>query len=238
MARAVRIPVTVKMRRAGTTTRSTRPSVARLVEDAGAAAVTVHGRTAKQSYTGIGRLGLRRARRRSASAFRCSASATASSREQIVERLRRGRERRARRAAACCAIRGSWRRRRTCSTAGRCATVVARRSAAQFLLEYIDLLLNERVDERAGLPPHGAGTADRSAPTPGRAGRERWVINKLRALCTWYTKGFDGGSHLRIAVNAAESLDELQEVVGRFFAEPLEDAASTPAPTAGQAVGR
>ena len=35
-------------------------------------------------------------------------------------------------------------------------------------------------------------------------GRERWVINKVRALMSWYSKGLDGGSHLRIAVNAAD----------------------------------
>src|ERR687890_1927988 len=52
MTRAVRIPVTVKMR-AGWNDRSRNaPLLARLVEDAGAAAVTIHGRTAEQSYSG------------------------------------------------------------------------------------------------------------------------------------------------------------------------------------------
>src|SRR5688500_17324102 len=53
MTRAVRIPVTVKMR-AGWNDRSRNaPDLARRVEDAGAAAVTIHGRTAEQSYTGL-----------------------------------------------------------------------------------------------------------------------------------------------------------------------------------------
>src|SRR5512138_2922805 len=52
MAKAVRIPVTVKMR-AGWNDRSRNaPDLARRVQDAGAAAVTIHGRTAEQSYTG------------------------------------------------------------------------------------------------------------------------------------------------------------------------------------------
>ena len=57
-----RIPVTVKMR-AGwdDRMRSTRPDLARRMEDAGAAAVTVHGRTAAQSYSGSVGLGPHRA---------------------------------------------------------------------------------------------------------------------------------------------------------------------------------
>src|SRR5690348_8304671 len=52
MADAVRIPVTVKMR-AGWDERSINaPELARMVEASGASAVTVHGRTAAQSYTG------------------------------------------------------------------------------------------------------------------------------------------------------------------------------------------
>ena len=49
-------------------------------------------------------------------------------------------------------------------------------------------------------------------------GRERWVINKLRALNSWYTKGLDNGSHLRVAINAAESISELREIIEEFFA--------------------
>jgi hypothetical protein len=47
--------------------------------------------------------------------------------------------------------------------------------------------------------------------------RERWVINKIRALCSWYTKGFDGGAQFRIGVNSAKSIGELQELIGKFF---------------------
>src|SRR5258707_5543027 len=52
MVRAVKIPVTVKMRAGWNDEERNAPRLARLVEDAGAAAVTVHGRTAAQSYTG------------------------------------------------------------------------------------------------------------------------------------------------------------------------------------------
>jgi tRNA-dihydrouridine synthase B len=52
MTKAVRIPVTVKMRAGWDEGKRNALELARMVEDAGAAAVTIHGRTAAQSYTG------------------------------------------------------------------------------------------------------------------------------------------------------------------------------------------
>src|SRR5712692_772079 len=52
MTRAVKIPVTVKMRAGWNDAEKNAPVLARMVEDAGAAAVAVHGRTAAQSYSG------------------------------------------------------------------------------------------------------------------------------------------------------------------------------------------
>ncbi len=52
MSRAVKIPVTVKMRAGWNDTLRNAPDPARRVEDAGAAAVAVHGRTAEQSAKG------------------------------------------------------------------------------------------------------------------------------------------------------------------------------------------
>src|SRR6186997_1923725 len=52
MTSAVKIPVTVKMRAGWNDKEINAPTPARMVEDAGAAAITVHGRTAAQSYTG------------------------------------------------------------------------------------------------------------------------------------------------------------------------------------------
>src|ERR1700682_3545940 len=52
MARAVKIPVTVKMRAGWNDDERNAPTLAKMVQDAGAAAVAVHGRTAAQSYSG------------------------------------------------------------------------------------------------------------------------------------------------------------------------------------------
>src|SRR5438093_5734198 len=52
MAKAVRIPVTVKMRAGWNDEDKNAPALAKMVEDAGAAAIAIHGRTAAQSYSG------------------------------------------------------------------------------------------------------------------------------------------------------------------------------------------
>src|SRR5258708_8807779 len=52
MTKAVTIPVTVKMRAGWNDEERNALRLARMLEDAGAAAVTVHGRTAAQSYSG------------------------------------------------------------------------------------------------------------------------------------------------------------------------------------------
>ena len=69
----------------------------------------------------------------------------------------------------------------------------------QFLLDYIDLLAHERVD-------------DERART-----HDRWIVNKVRALGSYYTKGLDGGSRLRTAINSAESLTALIDTIRAFF---------------------
>ena len=84
----------------------------------------------------------------------------------------------------------------------------------RFLLDYIDLLLAEGVNESEGFR-HVADARPREA-----RGRERWVINKLRALCAWYSKGIDCGSHLRVRVNAATSISELRDIIDEFFFRP------------------
>jgi hypothetical protein len=85
--------------------------------------------------------------------------------------------------------------------AGRAPRTVTLEERGRFLLEYIDLLLHERVRD-------------------GGLGQERWVVNKLRALGTYYTKGFECGSHLRTAMNSAPSLTALRESIASFFHSP------------------
>ena len=85
----------------------------------------------------------------------------------------------------------------------------------------MDLLINERVGESSGfrhVAPQQPSPAHADPPvSAGARGRERWVINKLRALCAWYSKGFDHGSQFRVRVNHAASVSELRDIIDEFF---------------------
>jgi nifR3 family TIM-barrel protein len=214
MARAVKIPVTVKMRAGWDADHINAPDVARRMEDAGAAALAVHGRTAAQSYSGfsdwdlIGRVA-------AGVAIPVFGSGDCVEPDQIVDRLRHSG------AAGVLvgrgALRNPWIFEQAAALAGgREPRTITPDDRARFLLEYIDLLLTERVDEREGFR-HVAPGQPPAADAPAR-GHDRWVINKLRALNSWYTKGLDGGSRLRVAINAAESIPQLRAIVEEFFA--------------------
>jgi tRNA-dihydrouridine synthase B len=105
---------------------------------------------------------------------------------------------------------------------GRPARAVTLDERGRFLLDYLDLLLVDDEAEPEGFrhTPVKDRSLNPTAQERAARGRERWVINKLRALCTWYTKGLENGSHLRTSVNQCESIGELREIVSRFFFEP------------------
>ena len=213
MVKAVNIPVTVKMRKGWDDDETNAPEVARRVADAGAAAITIHGRTAKQSYTGAAdwEFVARIAEMLSVPVF---GSGDCVEPEQIVDRLRRG-------VSGVFVGRGVLRNPWILAQAqdlleGRSARSVSLEERGQFLLDYIGLLVNERVHEEKGFR-HVAPGADASRPVEAASRHDRWVINKLRALCSWYTKGLDGGSALRVLVNQASSLPELRAIIEDFF---------------------
>jgi tRNA-dihydrouridine synthase B len=222
MARAVRIPVTVKMRAGWNEHDINAPDLARRVEDAGAAAVAVHGRTAAQSYSGESDWTLI-SRVASGVTIPVFGSGDCVEPEQVVSRLRQSG------VGGVLIGRGALRNPWIFSLAAEAArhrtpALPSLADRGQFLLDYIDMLLAERVDERAGFRHSAPGQPDGGPPVA--RGRERWVINKLRALGSWYTKGLEGGSNLRVAINRAESVPHLKDIVCEFFfrqavAEPL-----------------
>jgi len=214
MTSAVRIPVTVKMRAGWNEDDINAPTLARMVEDAGAAAVAVHGRTAAQSYSGYSDWDLI-ARVAEAVKIPVFGSGDCVEASQIVERLSghgvggvlvgRG------------ALRNPWIFAQASETAiGQAPTPVSLEERGQFLLDYIDLLLAERVAEAEGFRHSAPGHVDAGPPAAVR-GRQRWVINKLRALGSWYTKGLLGGSELRVAINSSESIGQLRDIIQQFF---------------------
>ena len=215
MARAVKIPVTVKMRAGWNDNERNAPTLAKMVEDAGAAAVAVHGRTAAQSYSGVADWDLVAAvaDRLTIPVF---GSGDCLEPEQVIARLRSGVEGVL---VGRGVLRNPWILAQAADlAAGRAPRVVTLADRGQFLLEYIELLENERVREPEGFR-HSVGPQSEvcnltSAMTKSH---DRWVINKMRALGSWYTKGLDNGSHLRTAINSTESLDALRELVAAFF---------------------
>jgi tRNA-dihydrouridine synthase B len=214
MVKAVKIPVTVKMRKGWDDDEQTAPDVARRVQDAGAAAVTIHGRTAKQSYSGTADWEFV-TRVADALAIPVFGSGDCIEPEQILAKLHVSGSRRL---GGVFVGRGVLRNPWILAQAqdllsGRPARVVSDEERGQFLLDYIDLLQHERVREEPGFR-HVAPVA---AAMPTAPRHDRWVINKVRALCSWYTKGFTNGSHLRTRVNAAESLSELRDLIHDFF---------------------
>jgi tRNA-dihydrouridine synthase B len=185
-----------------------------MVEDAGAAAVAVHGRTAAQSYSGSADWDLVAQIADDLTIPVCG-SGDCLEPGQVMDRLRSGVEGVL---VGRGVLRNPWILAQSADlVAGRPMREVTSADRGQFLLEYIELLMNERVREPEGfrhLAPHTSTAAPRTS-------HEKWVINKLRALASWYTKGLEGGSALRTAINRAESLPALRETLSQFFFEPV-----------------
>jgi tRNA-dihydrouridine synthase B len=226
MARAVRIPVTVKMRAGWNDRERNAPELARMVRDAGAAAVTVHGRTAEQSYKGVADWDLVSAIAGNLD-IPVLGSGDCLEPPDVVARMQAG-------VSGVLVGRGVLRNPWILAQAAQLARgqrprEIAREERGQFLLDYIDLLLHERTGEAAGFrhqaPTSAAAPAERPAAANVARGHDRWVINKLRALCAWYARGMHGASQLRARVNAAERIDDLRDIVLETF---MAGACTTP----------
>jgi tRNA-dihydrouridine synthase B len=221
MVKAVRIPVTVKMRAGWNDASRNAPEMAVRMQDAGAAAVTIHGRTAEQSYKGLADWDLV-AEVAARLNIPVLGSGDCIEPGQIVDKL------------SCSAkptaiagvlvgrgvLRNPWILSQAADlAAGRSPRQITMAERGRFLLDYIDLLLADVHEEASGFRHVAPGTGISTEPSTQvtARGRERWVINKIRALSSWYSKGFDCGSHFRIRVNSCESIAQLREIVDEFF---------------------
>lgn len=217
MTRRVKIPVTVKMRAGWNEQSINAPDLARRVQDAGASAVAVHGRTAAQSYSGNADWSLID-RVAEAVQIPVLGSGDCIEPEDIVDRMRTG-------VSGVLVGRGVLRNpwilaQASDLAAGRAVRPVTLGDRGRFLLDYMNLLLGEANSEPAGFRhragSHAAGIATGES-TQDRLRRERWVVNKLRALTSWYSKGLHDGGHLRTQINAAKSVVEARDIIERFF---------------------
>src|SRR4029453_8299179 len=213
MTKAVKIPVTVKMRAGWNDEERNAPLVAQMVEDAGAAAVSVHGGTAAQGYSGWSDWDLiaRVAGQLSIPVF---GSGDCIDPETVVARLRSG-------VTGVLVGRGILRNpwilaQAADLAAGRAHRDVTLEDRGRFLLEYIELLRSERVHEPSGFR-HTAPASNFEKDERPAVGDNGGGINRLRALGAWYTKGLENGSHLRTDINAAESIEALRGIISAFF---------------------
>ncbi len=217
MTRRVKIPVTVKMRAGWDEQHINAPELARRVEGAGASAVAVHGRTAAQSYSGhcdwhlIDRVA-------ESVKIPVLGSGDCLEPEDILARMATG-------VRGVLVGRGVLRNpwilaQAADLAAGRPARQVTLQDRGHFLLEYMDLLLTEDGSEPVGFRHRAGqnGSPFSELKAQGdRARHERWVINKLRALMSWYSKGLHNGGHLRTEINAASSISHARDIALRFF---------------------
>src|SRR5258708_7888701 len=165
MTRAVKIPVTVKMRAGWNDDERNAPMLARMVQDAGASAIAIHGRTAAQSYSGAADWDLV-ARIAEDLTIPVFGSGDCLEPEQVIDRIRSGVEGVL---VGRGVLRNPWILAQAMDlAAGRPARVVTMEDRGDFLLEYIDLLMEARVDETRELT------------------HDRWVVDRLAALGSWY----------------------------------------------------
>jgi tRNA-dihydrouridine synthase B len=217
MVKAVRIPVTVKMRAGWDEAHLNAPEFARMMEEAGAAAVAVHGRTAVQGYRGTADWTLIA---RVAAAVRIPVWGSGDCVDPADLLARRAASGVAGVLVGRGALRNPWIFAQAAALArGGLPRPVTLAERGRFLLDYLELLLTERVNEAAGFRHHAPGAIpDAAALAPG--GRADWVANKVRALAAWYTKGLEGGSALRASLTRARSLGELRALIEQFFFDP------------------
>jgi tRNA-dihydrouridine synthase B len=215
MTRAVRIPVTVKMRAGWNEGSINAPEIARRVEDAGASAVAVHGRTAAQSYTGQSDWSLIE-QVAEALTIPVFGSGDCIEPDQILQRMRSGKVRGV--LVGRGVLRNPWILAQASDmAAGRDVREVTDDDRGQLLLDYVELLLHDGEDEADGFRHSAIGMAQAVRRDAHRASHERWVVNKLRALMSWYSKGLHNGGHLRTAINAATSVTQACDIIRQFF---------------------
>ena len=198
MAKAVKIPVTVKMRAGWNDASRNAPELAQR-----GAGRRRRGGDHSRPHRGavvqrLRRLGSRGATSPSALDIPVFGSGDCVEPEQIVERHARRASAACSSAAACCATRGSWRRPPTWPPAARRAHGHAARSAGSSCSTTSSCCSTSACDEARRVPARRAGQSDALGARAGAWARALGHQQGARAL-RWYSKGLDGGSQLRVA---------------------------------------
>ncbi len=189
--RRLSIPLTVKFRLGLDDARRNYLDVARMCEDEGAAAVTLHGRTARQMYTG-----------------RADRSAIAELKRHLsIPVVGNGDVESPRDAMSMLAETG-------------CDAVMIGRATMKnpwIFRQTADLLAGGEAteilrEERRDLMLDHFAAIERSAHDPKEA------LHKLRTMTGWYTHGLPNGRALRVRISSLTTPAEFREAVLEFFA--------------------
>jgi nifR3 family TIM-barrel protein len=188
--RAVRIPLTLKIRMGWDSTTKTYLEIGRIAETEGAAAITLHGRTVKQMYTGSADWDAIRALKRAVS-IPVLGSGDLFTADAIVAMLRHTE------ADGAFVARGSmgnpWIFEETLARLGKGPAFTPPRAAE----------LRQTVRTHYDLQVEHFG--------------ERRAVREMRKHLAWYTRGLPDGAAFRDAINRLESADAVRQTVARYF---------------------
>jgi len=186
VTRAVRLPVTVKMRKGWDEVTVNAPEIALAVQEAGAAAVTVHGRTGVQGYSGVADWGAI-AKVKEALAIPVIGSGDIFQPQDAARML----------AETCCdavmigrgALGNPWLIRRTVHflATGELLPEPTAEERVKMALRHLSMLAEDR-GEQAG-------------------------VRVMRKHAAWYLKGMRGAARVRGLIMAAETRPEMEKVL-------------------------
>jgi nifR3 family TIM-barrel protein len=206
--RAVRVPLTLKIRMGWDVTSRNYCDIARIAEGEGAAAITMHGRTVKQMYTGqadwdaIGDL-------KAAARIPVLGSGDLFSADAVVAMLRHTG------ADGAFVARGSmgnpWIFEETLAKLGRGPAFRPPRAA----------------EIRRTLVTHYEMHCD--------AFGEPRAVREMRKHLAWYTKGLPDGADFRNTINRLDAADQVREAVARYFDRVEAALGDRPLPRRGHA---
>ena len=188
----IRIPLTIKMRSGWDAQSVNAPEVARIAEDCGVDAISIHPRTRAQAYTGQ-------------ADWRVTAEVVKAVRVPVFGNGD---------------VTSPARARRLLDETG-CAGVMIGRAALgnPWIFSQVREFLEEGTQTLGGPDPeerrvlmlrHLRALVDFTGDEPG-------AIRVMRKHLAWYTKGLPGGAHFRDAINRLESRAAVEETIGAFF---------------------
>jgi len=218
VTRAVRVPVTVKIRAGWDESTVNCVDVARAAEAGGASAVALHGRTRSQGYAGRADWSLIRAVKQAVSIPVLGSGDVWSAGDALRMRDETG-----------------------------CDAVLVARGACGNPWIFRDLRAAERGEPMPGSPTRDewVGTVlrhvqlqiqhrDRLHPGEDGAASESHAVRELRKHLLWYTRGLKGGVHFRRDATAANDSSGVEALLARHFppGAPFEFDPSLAAPEA------